>query len=153
MYLCDGEEDGRRKAEDDDESLLIPNTGNELKDKSVQEYNEYSLMEEDTECTAKTHNKEGEEQDRAICKEKESLEINDNCDVPLGREERSVHRHKIECTAVCDILRLFHWSMYLYSLPCLLYYVAMGLYPLPTALSVMSCVIAVEIAVILIRKI
>ncbi len=173
VYLCDGVEDDRNLCDEkenvknvDDESLLIPITGNELKDKSAKLAKGYALMGEDIECIDKIPNnmnkKEIKEQDSASKKEKESLEIyenikteiHDNYDVPLrSRERRSINRRKVEYTAICDIVRLFHWSMYLYSLPCLLYYVVVGLYPLPTAISVMSCVVAVEIAVFFIKKI
>ncbi len=170
--MCDGVEDDRNLCDErenvknvDDESLLIPITGNELKDKSMQGIKEYTLMGEDIECIDKIPNnmnkEEIKEQDSAIKKEKEFLEIHENIkteihenyDVPLSKERRSINRRRVEYTAVCDIVRLFHWSMYLYSLPCLLYYVVVGLYPLPTALSVMSCVVAVEIAVFFIKKI
>ena len=50
----------------------------------------------------------------------------------------------VAMTAMCDVLRLFHWSVVLYCLPWLGYYIIVGLYPPYHGVQLILCVIGVE---------
>ena len=61
-----------------------------------------------------------------------------------GSTQVIVSSDDIAKTAIYDVLRLFHWSIVLYCLPWLAYYIIVGLYPPFTGAQIILCVVGVE---------